>query len=383
MRIALDARTIYWPVRRGTGRNLIDLYRHLSMIRRHWQVLAYHRLTAPIEPPLPQPFVQPRLIEMPGDRFDAWQRFRLPLAAWRDEADLLHCPANTCPGWMPLDTVVTIHDLIPLDLPAGRPAGEVRRFEQSVRTACRRAAWLICPSVYTRNRLVHQFGADPARLTVNPWAPDSSMRRVEPDEYAPVLQRYGIDRPFVLHFGAVAPRKNTRRLLKAWARLDRSIRTEWRLLVVGLDETFRSRMAHAAERWGIGDSVVLGGFADEADLPALLSGADVLAYPSLSEGFGLPILDAWVTGTAVLTANRTSLPEVAADAACLVDPTDTDEISTALAQLIVDPANRADLVERGRKRVRQYTWARTARRFAEALEQAVGLIGEVPMRMAA
>ena len=91
------------------------------------------------------------------------------------------------------------------------------------------------------------------------------------------------------------------------------------------------------------------------DLPALLSGADVLAYPSLSEGFGLPILDAWAAGTAVLTSNRTSLPEVADDAAHITDPTDPAAIAVGIEKLISDPTYRGELIERGRKRLGQYS----------------------------
>ena len=127
MRIGLDARTIYRPARRGIGKSLIHLYQYLLSARPGWQVVAYHRQTGELESLLPTTRVKSRLIEMIGDRFDAWQRLRLPAAAWRDGVDLLHCPANTCSFWMPTPTVVTIHDLIPLDMPEGRPAAEVRR----------------------------------------------------------------------------------------------------------------------------------------------------------------------------------------------------------------------------------------------------------------
>ena len=108
----------------------------------------------------------------------------------------------------------------------------------------------------------------------------------------------------------------------------------------------------------------------EADLSALLSAAEVLAFPSLAEGFGLPILDAWKTGAAVLTSDRTSLPEVAGDAALLVDPTDTDAIAAGLTRLMSDPAERARLVRRGALRVNLFNWESTAARFALSRSQA-------------
>lgn len=381
MRIALDARTVYRPIRHGTGKNLIDLYTHLAALRPEWRVVAYHREATDVDALLPAPVVEARRIEMIGDRFDAWERWRLPLAAWREGATLLHCPANICPTWMPVDTVVTIHDLIPLDLPRGRQPSQIRRFEQSVRLAAQRAAWIICPSCYTRDRLIHEFDADGDRITVNAWAADSAMRYVEPAQRDPVIARYDVDRPYVLHFGARNPRKNTARVLSAWAQLDATLRRDWRLLVVGLDERTLATMRTQAGQFAIEDSVRLHPFADEADLPALLSGAAVLCYPSLSEGFGLPILDAWTTGTAVLTSNTTSLPEVAEDGAVLIDPTDTTAIVAGLSQLMQSDDLRRHLHMRGRMLLRQYTWQKTAERFAQAMEGAAGL--KAPRSLAA
>ena len=379
MRIALDARTIYAPQRRGTGKNLIDLYQTLPELRPHWRVLAYHRQDEPNEQVLPYGFATPIKIELPGDRFDAWARWRLPMAAWRDGATVLHCPANFCPSWQATPTVVTVHDLLPLDMPFGLPAKEVARFEQSVRTACQRAAHIICPSRYTANRLIHDFGADPQHITVNHWAPDRSMKGIDQAEYEPVLKRYGIHQPFVLHFGAADRRKNTKRVLETWAALEPKLRRQWSLLVIGLDQQTQNDMMCLADSLKI--NVVLHGFADECDVPSLLSGADVLAYPSLSEGFGLPILDAWVTGTAVLTSHVTSLPEIAGDAAQLVDPSDSSQIAGGLHELLLDQSARNRLVTQGRRRVDMFSWRNTAQRFANVLESAAGLVG--PRAMAA
>ncbi len=380
MRIGLDARTIYRPHRRGTGKNLVDLYRHLVRLRPHWEVLAYHRQAGEVDPVFESPNVQPRMIEMVGDRVDAWQRWRLPMAAWRDSVDVVHCPANLCPAWMPVNTVVTIHDLIPLDMPEGRPAGYVKRFAQSVRLACRRAAWVVCPSHYTRDRLVAEFEADPNRITVNPWAPDSSVGPVPQDRCRAVLDRYGITKPFVLHFGARSLRKNTKRVLEAWGMIEKSLRRDCQLLIVGLDPAGRHEFQAVADNLGISDSVRLGEFALEAHLPALLSAALVLAYPSLSEGFGLPILDAWASGTAVLTSQCTSMPEVAGDAALLIDPFDSCSIARGLNRLMGDRTLRTELNMRAQKRLSRYSWDQTADRFAWAIHQAASLSSV--MRMA-
>lgn len=375
MRIALDARTIYRPIRRGTGKNLIDLYRTVARMRPDWHVLAYHRETdlGDLEGLLDEPNIEPRCIDMPGDRLHAWERWRLPLATWRDGADLLHCPANHCPIWMPTPTLVTIHDLIPLDLPRGRSDAELRHFEQSIRTAAKRAAGIVCPSQYTADRLVREFGADIAQITVNPWAADQSMQWLPREKCLAVTQRYGLDRPFVLHLGAPAPRKNTGRVLEAWALIGSSIRRKYQLLIVGLDGDSLAESRKRVENLGLTESVHLHGFADENDMPALFSAADVLAYPSLSEGFGLPILDAWATDTAVLSGDNTSLPEIAGDAAVQVDAGAPRNIAAGLIRLLRDRQLRQALTLRGRERLKSYTWNATAERFINAAEHVVGV----------
>ncbi len=369
MRIALDARTVYWPTRRGTGKNLVDLYTHVAKARPNWQINAFHRLDESLPDVLPFSNIHPQQIEMRGDRFNNWERLRLPYAAWRGEADVLHCPANTCPSWMPIKTLVTIHDLIPLDSGVSTP--QTRYFHQCVVHACGHAAGIITPSLYTRNRLVRQFNADPHRITVNPWAPDSQTNYISETEAAPVLDRYAIDQPYVLHFGAAAKRKNTCRVIEAWAMLNPRLRKRWQLVVIGLDDKTLDQAKNQVACLGITEHVNLNGFADEADLPALLSSAKILAFTSLSEGFGLPILDAWKTQTAVLTSDVTSLPEVAGDTAELVDPFDTGTIASGLTRLMKDRFYRQQCIAKGLDRLQNYTWEATTQRYLQAVEKAV------------
>jgi len=138
MRIGLDARTLYSPNRRGIGKSLHQLYACLTAIRPDWEIYAYHRSAAYKPDDLPKNIVS-RFIEIPGDRYDAWTQLRLPAAAWLDKVDVLHSPANVCPHWMPVPTVVTLHDLIPLDMPEGRCSKQLHQFEQAVASACSKA----------------------------------------------------------------------------------------------------------------------------------------------------------------------------------------------------------------------------------------------------
>jgi len=371
MRIALDARSIYAQPLYRKSRNLINLYQTLSELRPHWHVCAYHRQAEPEKNILPHGFATPIRVGLSGSRFETLNRWRLPMMAWRDEATILHCSANLYPFWKARSTVVTIHDLLPFDIPLDHPAKEVARFEHSVRTACHRATHLICPSRYIANRLVHDFGANPQHITVNHWAPDPTIRQIDESEYQPVLDRYGIHQPFVLHFGSTSKRNNTQKIIKAWAMLEPRLRREQSLLIVGLDQHARDETKRLANTLGV--DVHISSFTTTDDMPSLLSAANILAYPSLAEGFGIPILNGWVTSTAVLTSNITSLPEIAGDAALTVDPTDVFQIAGGLHELMTNRSLCHRLINNGRHRASMFSWRATAQRFANVLENAAGL----------
>lgn len=369
MRIALDARTLFSPQRRGIGNCMHRLYERLAEVRPDWEVYAYHRNSAYVPEDLPANFV-PRFIEMPGDRYDAWMQLRLPATAWMDKADVLHCPANLCPHWMPVPTVVTLHDLIPLDLPEGRKSDELHRFEQALGSACSKATAVVSGSKYTLRRLVKEHGLQAKRGTVIYWGVTVKQEAIDIGDMERTLSRYGIDRQYMLHLGASEPRKNTRGVIEAWAMIRPGVRRKWKLLIVGLDDATKQSLEKLCKALGTQDQVLLQGYAKETELPVLLSAASALLYPSMSEGFGLPVLEAFAVATPVLTSDTSSLPEVAGDAAELVPPGVSTALSSAITRLMKDPMRRNELAERGMRRLTHFRWADTAEQYAQVFEVA-------------
>lgn len=363
--IALDARTLHRAARRGIGKTLGTLYETVLERRPDWRVLGYHR--GPTDRGITSPGYRPRPIDCPGDRLDAWRRWRLPAAAWRDGAALLHCPANLAPSWTPLPTMVTVHDLLPLD----QGDATARRLDATIRRCLRHRLPILTPSRFTADRIIARYHAPPDRIAVNPWAADPSMTTIrDPAERRAVAARYGASGPFVLHLGAPDPRKNTVRVIEAFAALPGRLRRHWSLVIVGLnDPGHRRRMVELCRARGVGDAAHLHDYAHESDLPALFSEAGLLLYPSRGEGFGLPILDAFAAGTAVLTSPNTSLSEVGGDAVAYAEAGDTARIADRLGALLDDDGQRQRLVEAGRRRGAAFTWAAAADRFIETVEQ--------------
>ncbi len=373
MRVAVDARHIYRRNRRGTGKNLIDLYRRIAAMQATWQFVLFHQLDGSDDPFCGLQRVANVQIDIRGDRLNLWEQVRLPLAAKAARADVLHCPANTSPRWPLVPTVVTIHDLIPLQL--GLATSASRKWGRNVAAAARRACRVIAPSEYTKRQIVAAFGVQGDKITVNHWAADEACREViDSAELNRVRAKYGLsrDRPYVLGFGSSDPRKNSERVVTAWAAIPRRLRRDYALLIVGVEGCTLGTLRARVNSLELAGTCHVCGFAPEEDLPALMSGATVLCYPSLSEGFGLPVLDAFACNTAVLTSNTTSLPEVAGDAAVLVDPEDCQSIAEALAELLRNERQRQELVARGRARLKKFTWQACAERTSRVFEEVVG-----------
>ena len=379
LHIALDARAVLRPQRRGIGKATLELYRCLLAQRPAWRVTAFYQpadwhgdpaLRDAALSDLP-PHFTPRAIDMPGDRFDAWTQVRLPLAAKLAGANLLHCPANVCPRFSRLPTVVTVHDLIPLQQTIGLPSDVRRLFARAVRFAAAHAQAIICPSQHTRSLLLSEVHACPSRLHVVPWgAPLSWTGRSAPtDDDRQVLARHRIDRPFVLHLGAADPRKNTVRLLDAWQSLRTKQQQQHQLLIVGLDGDAQKQMMQWVSPCETDNSIRLHGFVSESDLASLMRQAVCLAYPSLDEGFGLPLLEAMARDTRVLPSRCGSLPEVADAAAWYVDAHDTLSLAQGLGKLLSDEATRRALVARGRENLLRFNWQAAAASTAMIFEE--------------
>jgi len=273
-------------------------------------------------------------------------------------------------------SVLTVHDLSFLRHPEWFTVRDLVVLNAGVRASVPRAARVLVPSGHARDELCTLLGVDPQRALVTPEGVHPRFA-AEADHPAPaeavgrLLRRYGLRRPYVLAIGNLQPRKNVRRLLEAWALLVREGADDSHRLVIAGGFHGRKDGAPAyAITAGIGDRVVFPGFVRDADLPILYANAALFVYPSLYEGFGLPVLEAMATGTPVACSSTTCLPEVTAGAAALFDPEDPRSIAAVLGALIADEGLRAGLRARGRQRVSTATWRACAELTAAAYEAA-------------
>lgn len=368
MRIALDARTVFAANRRGTGKNLIDLYSQVAQAKPDWEFVMLHRDEHNTNPFAGMNNVRQKTGEIVGDRWNMWLNVRLPALAKAARVDALHCPANVSPFLNLVPMILTVHDLIPMHCPDRRYASWWR---MNVARGVQRARLVLTPSEFSRQQILNEFGDFADKVVVNQWAPDTGCRFIEDAaEIEKVREKYLVPpgKRFFLSFGARDGRKNTRRLVEAWKCLPEDLRKDCSLLIVGLNKPAMREFTVLLDELNLRKDCVLHGFAPEEDVSALLSGADALCYVSLHEGFGLPILDAFVCRTAVLSSSTTSLPEIAGDAAMLVDPENTDEICSGLQRLMTDSALRKSLAEKGLSRVKEFAWDKCVERYVNAVQ---------------
>lgn len=295
-----------------------------------------------------------------------WQRARLPLPVQlaSGRLDLYHSPDFVLPPVGRTPTVLTVHDLSFLRVPQFFVPAFRSYLEGAVTRAVRRASHILADSESTRRDLGELLAVPPDKVSVLYPGVEERFRAVEDGEIlAQVRARYGLPERFVLGVGTLQPRKNFQGLVEGFGRLvaaGHDLPDGLGLVIAGGKGWLEEDLLAVAASHGVRERVVLTGFVDDRDLPALYTLASVLAFPSWYEGFGLPILEAMACGTPVVSADNSSLPEAVGDAGLLVDAGRPDELARALASLLLDEGLRARLVEAGRRQASRFTWEQAA-----------------------
>lgn len=299
----------------------------------------------------------------------AFEQLRLPLLLQRDKIGLLHSLGYVGPLLPPCPQVVSIHDLIYRGHQAMMTGSKQKALEFFVTQSARRASQIVTMSEHSKRELVAGIGVAPEKVTVTYEAARPAAPASAPEERASALGRHGIDGPYVLAFSSPNPVKNISRLLEAFAGACADLPHQ--LVLVGHPPEGANFEADA-EHFGLAGRVIAAGYVPDADIGPLLQGADLFAFPSLYEGFGLPVLDAQQEGIPVICSTAASLPEVAGEGALLFDPLSVEAMQKALRAGLSDGPLRARLKAQGRANAAKFTWERTARQTLDVYRQIAG-----------
>ncbi|HZQ07442.1 MAG TPA: glycosyltransferase family 1 protein [Anaerolineae bacterium] len=298
-----------------------------------------------------------------------WQRARIPLPieVFTGESDVFYSPDFVLPPTRAKRKILTVHDLSFKRVPETVVPNLKWYLEGAVPRAVQRADLILADSEATRKDLIELFHAPSERVRTLYSGCDPLFQRVtDARELTRVREQYQLQRPFILNVGTIEPRKNLTRLVQAFAQLPP--RGDLELVIAGGRGWMYDEIYAAPQKFGVSDAVRFLGFTPDADLPALYSLSEIFVYPSLYEGFGLPVLEAMTCGTAIVTANNSSLPEVAGDAALLVDARNTEALVSAMHCLLEDTDLRKRMQEKALARAKLFSWEKSARELREAFE---------------
>lgn len=336
------------------------------------EILAYLPFTTapPDIPPSPHLRARPSPIHLgrPALRI-AWEHSLFPLLLWRDRVDLLHATMNVAPWWTPCPTVVTIHDLAYMRYPEVHPRGRRMYLTLFTRLTLRRARAVVAVSAYTRGEVIRLLGVPPERVHVIYEGVDADFRPLPPEQVAAFRRQRSLPSRYLLYVGNLEPRKNLPRLIQAFARIGPEV--ELSLVLVGAKGWGYDAIYRQVAELDLSKRVLFPGFVPREELPLWYNGAEVLVYPSLYEGFGLPPLEAMACGTPVLTSTASSLPEVVGEAGLQVRPDDVEGLATALRRLTTDRELQAELRRRGMQQARRFSWDQMARETADLYRRLV------------
>ena len=304
-----------------------------------------------------------------------WYRLNLPLPVelLAGRADLLHGPSFTLPpSFAP--SLLTVHDLSFLRYPEGAFPPLVAWLSKSVPRSLNRARHVLADSQNTRIDLIELMDVSPERITVIGAGVDERFRPVtDPARLAQVRARHRLPDRFILGISTLEPRKNFTGLIAAFNQLaaGQPAAADVHLVIAGGKGWLYEPIFATAETSPVRDRIHFAGFVADEDLPALYSLAEMLAFPSHYEGFGIPVLESMACATPVVCADNSSLPEVAGEAALLIDAADVEGLAHAMGRLLVETSLREGLIARGLAQVKRFTWENAARRLL-AVYEAVG-----------
>lgn len=345
----------------GIGRYTLELVRALAARADAPEIIL---LTAGNPGPLGQDGRYP-CVPLPGCRLLpgllTLGQVEIARAAQAYRLDLVHDPSGVMPlGLVGCPRVVTVHDVFPIVRPQTSTFLDRLIYRGWLPRALPQASAVITDSECSKTDILGCMPVKAERVSAIPLAANPGYRLLPAREIEPVLRRHGIESPYILYVGSIEPRKNLAGLLRAFAHLNTKL-PGWKLVLVGARNLWLSNpLVKEMDRLKLKSLVKVCGYVPEADLAAFYNGAGLFAFPSLYEGFGLPVLEAMACGTPVITSNISSLPEVAGEAALLVDPLDVESIAEAMRLVLQGPSLAEALQARSLAQAARFSWRRTA-----------------------
>ncbi|MEY3052848.1 MAG: hypothetical protein RLY31_2633 [Bacteroidota bacterium] len=371
MVVAVNTRLLLPGKLEGIGRYMQEVL--LRLTRQHPSDRFFFLFDRPFDPAFVfADNVTPVVLSPPARHpllFVWWFEYALPKALARLQPDVFLSMDNFLSLHTPVPTVLVTHDLAPLHFPEQLTLPQRWYYQYFLERFNRRADAILAVSHFTRTDILNRFRLPPEKVSVAGNAGRPEFQPLPVATIREIRDRYADGQPFFLYVGAIHPRKNVHRLIAAFERFKQDTGSSARLVVAGRFAWRSEDVRSAWETSPFRSHIRFPGYVPDNELPSLTAAAFACVYVSLFEGFGVPLVEAMLSGVPVITSNTTSMPEVAGDAAILVNPEDIPEIASAMAMLWRNDGLRTDLVARGFRQATSFRWEETAAKVYATLEK--------------
>lgn len=365
MKIGIEGQRLYREKKHGMDMVALELIKNLQQVDRENEYVIF------VKPDVDNTCIPDapnfRIVELGGGPYPAWEQFALPKAAAKEGCDILHCTSNTGPLKSSVPLITILHDIIYLESVSILKKGGTwyqkignmyRRFV--VPTVVRRSKRVVTVSNFEKERIRNFMNLDGNLVAIYNGVGNHFKKITDQKLLDEAKQRYQLPDKFFFFLGNTDPKKNTPNVLKAFAEFNEQSSEKYKLVMLDYDESELQNILKAIGHPEIRTDIHLTGYVNNLDLPAILSQCKVFLYPSLRESFGIPILEGMACGVPVITSNTSSMPEVAGDAALLVDPAKPEEITNAIHQMLNNPELMDEYAQKGIERAKQFSWKNMA-----------------------
>ncbi|MCT4603063.1 MAG: glycosyltransferase family 4 protein [Marinifilum sp.] len=368
MKIGIEGQRLYRKKKHGMDMVALELIKNLQNIDKENEYVIF------VKPDVDNTCIPSsknfKIVELGGGPYPTWEQFALPKAAKAEGCDILHCTSNTGPVKSSVPLVTILHDIIYLEsVSIFKKAGT---WYQKLGNMYRR--WIVPPVVRKSKRVatVSNFEKDRIKnfmklgdnlVAIHNGVGDHFKQISDPELLTQAKKKYNLPDHFLFFLGNTDPKKNTPNVLKAFANFKKQSSVDYKLVMLDYEENALRKILSDIGHPEIRKDIHLTGYVINTDLPAIISQCDVFLYPSLRESFGIPILEGMACGVPVITSNTSSMPEIAGNAALIVDPNNSSEITNGIVKILEDEKYRKELCQKGIERAKLFSWKNMAKEY--------------------
>ncbi len=377
MRIGIEAQRLFRTHKHGMDRVALELIQNLQVIDKVNEYFIF------VKPDQDKSIIQEtsnfKIVEIPGNLYPWWEQFKLPKVAKSLQCDVLHCTSNTAPYFKNIPLITTLHDIIYMEGNVMKLLMSKASLYQKIGNLYRRcivhrvvknSKKLITVSNFEKENITNFFQLKNHTIeTVYNGVNEKFKINLETEYLKKCKAVHKLPENYVLHIANKDPRKNTIRVLVAFQKFLNQSKLPYKLVMLGCKEEDLILSLKEINALELREHIVLLGYVSDNDLPAIYYFAELFLFPSLREGFGIPIIEAMACGIPVITSNTSSMPEVAGNAAHLVDPFNTDEICEGMMKIILDENYKGLLIQKGMLQSKKFSWEKMAWQVLEQYKQ--------------